>query len=222
MRRVWKKRRLPGAAVAGLLMCLSIAAACSAPTPEAARPAAGPAAAATPTPAPTPAADRWSSLLAATPYPYLLSLPRETASALDGTYAMVEPAETGQVHCLRCPDYAPAGGVWKLHLSRGVFRIFHAETGWRSLGSFVVTRDRVSKVEFPDRLLLFNDPHCPDVVGMYTWKLEEGSLRLEVVDDTCSYQLRAANLTGMPWLSCQPPNAEAGITDHWPKPAGCD
>ena len=33
--------------------------------------------------------------------------------------------------------------------------------------------------------------------------------------------LLLANLTKQPWLSCQAPNHEAGITDHWRKPPGC-
>ena len=24
------------------------------------------------------------------------------------------------------------------------------------------------------------------------------------------------------WSSCQPPNAEAAVTNHWPPPAGCE
>jgi hypothetical protein len=42
-----------------------------------------------------------------------------------------------------------------------------------------------------------------------------------VIQDDCSFKLRAANLTNMPWASCQPPNREAAISDHWIKPAGC-
>jgi hypothetical protein len=33
---------------------------------------------------------------------------------------------------------------------------------------------------------------------------------------------RAMNLANLPWQSCQPPNTEAAITDHWPKPIGCN
>ena len=28
-------------------------------------------------------------------------------------------------------------------------------------------------------------------------------------------------LTKQPWLSCQPPNPEAAISDHWIRPPGC-
>lgn len=89
------------------------------------------------------------------------------------------------------------------------------------MGSFVLAKDRRTSGT-ADQLLLFNDPACPKAVGLYTWRLEEGTLVLEVIDDTCSIHLRAKNLAHLPWLSCQPPSIEAGITDHWLKPPGCD
>jgi hypothetical protein len=165
--------------------------------------------------------DPWSSLLQRTPHPYLLPLPPTRQTDLDGTYAKVEMKETSPVHCLRCPDYAPEGGVWKLSLDKGTFRIIHEVTGWKSIGSYVVTRDRWTSGA-PDQLLLFNDPTCPDAIGLYSWRLEEGKLLLKVIDDTCAIYLRAGNLANLPWRSCTPPNIEAGITDHWPKPPGCD
>ncbi len=170
----------------------------------------------------TPAATGWPALLTRQPYPYLLPLVEDEPTVLDGTYVKVEPSTGEVVHCLRCPDYAPEGGLWKLQLARGAFRIFYEGRSWSSLGSFIVTRDRLSKVEDPDKLLLFNDPYCPDIVGVYRWQQTEDGLRLEAVDDTCSYRLRAANLSSLPWLSCAPPNAEAAVTDHWRKPEGCD
>jgi hypothetical protein len=163
----------------------------------------------------------WSALLQQTPHPYLLPLPAAGRTSLDGTYTKVELKETPPVHCLRCPDYAPEGGIWKLNLDKGTFRIIHEMTGWKSIGSYVITRDRWTSGA-PDQILLFNDPTCPDAIGLYTWRLEGGNLILEVIDDTCAIYLRAMNLTNLPWLSCQPPNIEAGITDHWPKPEGCD
>jgi hypothetical protein len=123
--------------------------------------------------------DAWFSALQKTPYPYLLPLPKPLRTVLDGTYTKVEFKDTPQVHCLRCPDYTTEGGIWKLNLDQGTFRILHGTTGWQSVGSFITTRDR-------------------------------------------AIYLRATNLTSLPWLSCQPPNTEAGTTDHWLKPAGCD
>jgi hypothetical protein len=163
----------------------------------------------------------WSGLLKRTPYPYVLSLPQPTRSSLDGTYVKLEQREGEPVHCLRCPDWGLEGGVWKLSLDRGIFRVYHEVTGWHSLGSFVVSRDQESK-ERLDQLVIFNDPVCPSTIGLYLWKLEEGELSLQVVHDPCSIRLRAINLAHMDWHSCQPPNAEAAVTDHWSKPAGCD
>lgn len=168
-----------------------------------------PAAAMPGTPTPT---DVWSALLQRTPFPYATPLPPPARTTLDGTYAKLDPKEGTPVPCRRCPDYAPEGGVWKLHLDNGVFRIYHQVTGWRSIASFTVSQDQ---------LYLFNDPVCTDAVGAYKWKLERETLTLAVIEDECAIHLRAMNLTGQPWLSCRPPNAEAAVTDHWQKPPGC-
>jgi len=157
--------------------------------------------------------DVWSGLLQTTPYPYRTPLPPPTPAALDGTYAKFETKEGTPVPCKRCPDYAPEGGVWKLNLDRGIFRVLHQVTGWRSLGSYTVSADR---------LVLFNDPNCPDVVGTYRWRVEAGELLLDEIEDECSIGLRAMNLTHLPWRSCRPPNVEAAVTAHWPRPPGCD
>jgi hypothetical protein len=103
--------------------------------------------------------------------------------------------------------------LWKLNLNKGIFRIFHPVTGWKDIGSFFVSGDQ---------LILANDPVCHEVLGVYRWKLEEGRLILNVIEDKCAIGLRAMNLTELPWHSCQPPSREAAITDHWPKPAGCE
>jgi len=155
----------------------------------------------------------WSELLQRTPYPYTLPLPPSKATPIDGTYTKFEKKEGEPVHCLRCPDYAPEGGIWKLNLNKGVFRIFHKVTGWKDIGSFYLSGDQ---------LILANDPVCHEIIGAYRWRLAEGKLMLERIDDKCAIGLRAMNLTNLPWLSCQPPNMEAGITEHWPKPPGCD
>jgi len=155
----------------------------------------------------------WSGLLQKTPYPYRTPLPPPTPTILDGTYTKFELKEGTPVPCKRCPDYAPEGGVWKLSLDKGIFRILHEVTGWRSIGSYSVSGDQ---------LVLVNDPYCPDVVGTYHWKVKDGELMLEEIEDGCSIRLRALNLTNLPWRSCQPPSTEAAVTDHWSKPPGCD
>jgi hypothetical protein len=175
------------------------------------RPSAGPSALRTAegTPAPT---DVWSALLQRTPYPYTTPLPPPIRTILDGTYAKSDPREATRIPCRRCPDYFPYNGIWKLSLDNGIFRIFHPDTGWRSYLSFTVSGDRIA---------LFNDPNCPEVVGVYAWKLARGTLTLKVIEDECAIHLRAMNLTSLPWLSCQSPTTEAAVTDHRSKPPGC-
>jgi hypothetical protein len=163
----------------------------------------------------------WFELLQRSPYPFTIPLPPPIRTIIDGTYTKFELKETPPVHCRRCPDYAPEGGIWKLSLDKGVFRIFHEVTGWKSLGTFIVTRDEPSSPR-SGQLVLANDPTCQEVIGVYNWKLEEGKLILTVIEDKCAIRLRAMNLTNLPWLSCQPPSTEAAITDHWPKPPGCE
>ncbi len=75
--------------------------------------------------------------------------------------------------------YPAEGGIWLLHLDKGVYRILSTRSlnGWRSLGSVTVDGDQ---------LILFNDPHCMDAIGIYAWKLERGQLVLELIDDECA------------------------------------
>jgi hypothetical protein len=150
--------------------------------------------------------DAWSGLFQRQPYPYLVPLPESTPSPLDGTYTKVVAAEAERIHCRRCPDYAPERGAWKLNLDKGVFRILHPESRWKSIGTGIVAGDRI---------LLANDPVCIDALGLYRWRLAEGQLVLEVIDDPCAIRLRALNLTGQPWRSCRPPNTEATVGEHW-------
>jgi hypothetical protein len=174
-------------------------------------------------------ANIWYDFQKRSPYPYTLPLPEPRRSPIDKTYVKFEPTDTPIVHCRRCPDYAPEGGLWKLRLDKGIFRIYHKVTGWKSIGTFIVTKDEKldpGSGQLLDsdsgQLVLSNDPVCPDVIGVYRWKKVEGKLILSEIDDPCSIRLRAMNVTHLPWQSCQPPNTEAATTGHWPKPQGCD
>jgi hypothetical protein len=142
----------------------------------------------------------WSELLQKTPFPHTAPLPARVPTPLDGTYTKFDP-------------YVPQGGIWKLNLDKGIFRIFHESTGWRSIGSFIIDGNRVQ---------VFNDPCCIEVKGFYRWTLARGRLNLQVVEDKCAIRQRAKNLTKLPWLSCQPPSMEAGSSGHWDKPPGCE
>ena len=170
------------------------------PTPSASQPAG------TPT-------DIWIALFERTPVPWTTPLPLLEATLLDATYVKINPRLETPFPCKRCPDYALNGGLWKFSLDKGIFRIYYTVNGWRSIGSYAVSEDE---------LYLFNDPYCNWETGVYRWRLEDGVLTLSEIDDSCSQGLRAANLIDQPWLSCQPPNTEAAITDHWQKPEGCD
>ena len=150
-------------------------------------------------------ADKWQELLQHTPVPWTTPLPPEEPTIIDATYVKINPRLATPFPCKRCPDYALEGGLWKLSLSKGIFRIYYTVNGWRSLGSYTVSGDKIT---------FFNDPYCNWDTGVYKWKLEEGILTFTEVDDPCSQGLRAANFIDQPWLSCRPPNAEAAITDH--------
>jgi hypothetical protein len=163
-----------------------------------------------PTATPT---DIWNALFQHTPVPWTTPLPPLETTILDATYVKINPRPATPFPCKRCPDYALEGGLWKFSLSKGIFRIYYTMNGWRSIGSYTVSGNR---------LYLFNDPYCNWDAGVYRWRLEDDALILTEIDDPCSQGLRAANLADQPWLSCMPPNVEAMITDHWQKPRGCD
>ena len=161
----------------------------------------------------------WASFQQVMPVPFTTPLPDEVWTPIDGTYAKFDPSEPQWWACRRCADYRPAGGIWKLQFNQGVMRIYYNVTGWRSIASYTVS---------DDRLYLFNDPYCPQKVGEYIWKLEDKwglddrELILEVVDDSCSINLRGENLSEFAWSSCQPPNYMTGASDHWHKLPGCE
>jgi hypothetical protein len=161
----------------------------------------------------------WDGLLLDMPVAYTTPLPAEDWTPIDGTYAKLDPSDPQWWACRRCADYRPGGGIWKLQFTKGVMRIYYDVTGWRSIASYAVAEDH---------LYLFNDPYCPQEVGEYTWSLEDKwgledrSLVLNAVKDSCSIDLRAENLSAMPWESCQPPNLMTAASDHWRKTPGCE
>jgi hypothetical protein len=143
-------------------------------------------------PSPTPA-DLWGRLLAQAPYPYTTPLPPAQGTAVDGVYGKVDPREGTRPFCLRCMPYPAEGGLWRLQLEKGAYRILAARSlsGWRSLGSYAVSGDR---------LALFNDPHCLEDVGHYTWRLEGDRLLLSLVEDACADGWRGITFTNYPWI----------------------
>jgi hypothetical protein len=157
--------------------------------------------------------DRWTELFQHTPYPYHTPVPPAEATILDGTYVKIDPQKGTPVPCRRCPDYLVEGGLWKLNFDKGIFRILFQVTGWRSMGSFTISGDR---------LYLFNDPNCIDDVGEFRWSLKDGQLVFQEINDPCAIDLRGKNLIKQPWLSCQPPDEEASGAGEWTEPVGCN
>ncbi|MEW5959667.1 MAG: hypothetical protein AB1801_18230 [Chloroflexota bacterium] len=157
------------------------------------------------------------------PYPYTTPLPPPTPTILDGVYERALPDKGTPVPCRRCAPYRADGGTWTLHLSAGAFRVSHDVTRFQGVGSFTVADNRVT---------FFNDPNCPQEVGVYRWRMDGRSLVLEEVADPCAFGLRSKNLTAGRWVMieqqgqgldpCLPPNIEAAVTGHWPAPPGCD
>lgn len=154
--------------------------------------------------APTPTSI-WASFLEATPFAYLTPLPEAQVSPLDGLYTKVDQSWPQWWKCLRCADYRVAGGIWKLQFDKGVMRIFYEVNGWRSISSYTVEGDR---------LYLFNDPYCPEHVGEYQWQVANGQLELKTVNDPCSFDLRAENLSRQVWSACAVDEAPGCIEER--------
>ncbi len=139
-------------------------------------------------------AERWEALQNEVPFAYTTPLPDSNPTSIDGTYAKVDQTPPQYWKCLRCADYRPAGGIWKLQFERGVMRIYYDVTGWFSLASYTVEGSS---------LKIFNDPFCPSEVGEYSLNLVNGSLNLiSVSDSACAFELRQQNLGNQPWLAC--------------------
>lgn len=160
-----------------------------------------------------PTVDRWQEVRQWSPYPHTTPLPPRMATPVDGVYVRFDPRNDDRPPCRRCPPYPPEGGVWKLELDEGVFRVFHPRTGWRTLGSYTVQGEHIA---------FFNDPQCHLAVGNFTWRRGDEGLHFALIDDDCELGTRANNFTAQPWESCQPPNHEAAVTGHWKTPRGCD
>jgi hypothetical protein len=126
-------------------------------------------------------------------YPYTTPTPPSEATLLDGTYTRENDRDVvgGSGKCRRCPPYRLALGRDVLELERGVFRVSHEGIGYLAVGHYTLAGNRVT---------LFNDPNCSAERGTYAWSLEDGVLRLEVVEDDCAFgDVRVRYLTAGPW-----------------------
>jgi len=134
----------------------------------------------------------WQRLIEQKPYPYTTPLPPAQLTEIDGTYSKLDPREGTRPFCRRCMAYPAEGGLWLLQFDRGTYRILSVRSlnGWRSLGSFTLS---------DDKLVLFNDPHCMEDVGIYAWELVGDQLILEVVHDKCALGWRGITFTNYAW-----------------------
>ncbi|MFC2030458.1 hypothetical protein ACFLWA_07015 [Chloroflexota bacterium] len=134
----------------------------------------------------------WSRLLDQEPYPYTTPLPPDKATDIDGLYSKYDPREGTRPFCKRCMPYPAEGGTWLLQLDRGAYRILSARSlnGWRSMGSFTVQGDEI---------VLLNDPHCLEAVGLYAWILIGDELQLALIEDECADGWRGITFTNYPW-----------------------
>ena len=128
-----------------------------------------------------------------TPYPHTNPLPKSIATEIDGAYGKFDPAWPQWWSCYRCADYRLAGGIWKLEFNKGIMRIYYEMTGWHNTISYTIE---------DEQLLIFNDAYCPQVTGRYAWQITEGQLKLEVIEDPCSINLRGKNLSAQSWNLC--------------------
>ena len=155
--------------------------------------------------------NKWDDLLKREPFIYTVPKINKKTS-IDGVYVKKSLKEGEMVPCRRCPDWLSNPGLWRIYFSKGIYRIINTNTGWKSIGTYIVSKDRV---------ILSNDPSCIEDLGLYRFSIKNRLLKFEVLDDPCAIKLRGLNLSETPWLSCYPPNEEAAITEHWQKPGGC-
>ncbi len=154
---------------------------------------------------------KWDELLKRDAFIY--TVPRvNKPTPIDGVYIKTALKKGQIVPCRRCPDWLANPGVWRLYFKKGIYRIINTDTGWKSIGTYIVSKDRV---------FLANDSACIYDFGVYSFKFKDRVLTFDIIDDPCAIKLRGMNFCETDWVSCYPPNEEASITAHWPKPHGC-
>jgi hypothetical protein len=126
------------------------------------------------------------------PYPFRTPVPPLAATVLDGVYDR-DPTDAfaGEwAGCRRCPPYFLDRARTTLILDRGRWQNLHHQPRQVTSGHVMVDGDRV---------VLVNDPICPDARGEYRFTLENGVLQLEAIDDPCAFGERERDLTARPW-----------------------
>jgi hypothetical protein len=152
------------------------------------------------------------------PYPYTTPMPPNAPTVLDGAYVrIVTLPEVGgarvglPVRCFRCIPFHIDAGVSTLFLYRGAYYIDHQLSGFRSFGSFIVSKHRVT---------FFNDANCPSTRGQYTWERHGSQLTFRVVRDPCQFSgERAYDLTFKSWTRFE--YCVVRFQGLWPGEVGC-
>jgi hypothetical protein len=127
------------------------------------------------------------------PYAFVTPVPPLAPTPIDGTYRRDFRQGSDPIPCARCAPFRLDRGEATLELREGRYRVVQEASRFSSEGHYLVDGSR---------LILFNDPNCPDTRGLYTWSLDEGALKLQVVEDPCAFDLlRARYLAAAPWLA---------------------
>lgn len=152
-------------------------------------PAASPREAASPTGDP----DRWRTAPAQEPYPFVTPIPPLASTPIDGVYTRDLREGSDPIPCRRCAPYRLNSGPATLTFDAGRYLVEQPLSRFTARGHYFVEGDRV---------LLINDPNCPQTEGVYRWRTAEGALSLEVVEDDCAFDLlRARYFSATPWTA---------------------
>lgn len=144
------------------------------------------------TASPTGDPDRWRDAPEQEPYPFVTPIPPLAETRIDGVYTRTLPGPD-PIPCRRCAPYRLDSGPATLTLAEGRFMVEQPLSRFTSRGHYFVDGDRI---------LLINDPNCPQTEGVYRWQLRAGTLSLEVVEDDCSFDLlRARYFSAAPWTA---------------------
>lgn len=125
------------------------------------------------------------------PYPFVTPIPPRAPTPVDGVYLRDYRRGSEPILCRRCAPYRLDSGPATLTLREGRYRVEQQASAFTSGGHYIVD---------DDRLLLINDPNCPETRGVYRWDVGGGALSLEVIEDGCAFDLlRARYLSAAPW-----------------------
>ena len=86
---------------------------------------------------------KWDELLKREPFIYTVPKINKKTS-IDGVYVKKALKEKEMVPCRRCPDWLANPGIWRIYFNRGAYRIINTNTGWKSIGTYIVSKRQSS------------------------------------------------------------------------------